>query len=105
MNSVPLFPVGNVRDFVALQRATPPDPATGKPDPAALDAFMAAHPEPRAFGAPLRTRPIPSTFANAAHNSLTASPVIASHGPPPAARSSLPPAAAVAQLHRSRVAP
>jgi catalase len=33
MNSVPLFPVGNVRDFVALQRATTPDPATGKPDP------------------------------------------------------------------------
>src|SRR3546814_1523025 len=64
MNSVPLFPVGNVRDFVALQRATTPDPATGKPDPAVVDAFMAAHPETRAFGAMLSTRPLSSSFPN-----------------------------------------
>src|SRR3546814_13859607 len=72
MNSVPLFPVGNVRDFVALQRATPPDPATGKPDPAAVDAFMAAHPETRPFGALMRPPPIPASLPHGHFHPLKA---------------------------------
>lgn len=100
MNSVPLFPVGNVRDFVALQRATTPDPATGKPDPAAVDAFMAAHPETRAFGALLRTRPIPSSFANGSYHSINAFRFIDATGASRAVRWSLQPEAAFSALDR-----
>lgn len=102
MNSVPLFPVGNVRDFVALQRATTPDPATGKPDPAAVDAFMAAHPETRAFGALMRTRPIPSSFANGSYHSINAFRFIDADGASRAVRWSLQPEAAFSELDRSR---
>src|SRR3546814_17006111 len=105
MNSVPLFPVGNVRDFVALQRATTPDPATGKPDPAAVDAFMAAHPETRAFGALMRTRPIPSSFANGSYHSINAFRFIDAEGASPAVRWSLQTAAAFSVLDRRRFAP
>jgi catalase len=102
MNSVPLFPVGNVRDFVALQRATTPDPATGKPDPAAVDAFMAAHPETRAFGALMRTRPIPSSFANGSYHSINAFRFIDADGAARAVRWSLQPEAEFSELDRSR---
>src|SRR3546814_5161960 len=104
MNSVPLFPVGNVRDFVALQRATTPDPATGKPDPAAVDAFMAAHPETRAFGALMRTRPIPSSFANGSYHSINAFRFIDADGASRAVRWSLQPEAGFSELDRSRFA-
>src|SRR3546814_18058895 len=103
MNSVPLFPVGNVRDFVALQRATTPDPATGKPDPAAVDAFMAAHPETRAFGALMRTRPIPSSFANGSYHTINAFRFIDQKRASRAILWSLQPQAACSDLHPSRV--
>ncbi|MFC3714673.1 catalase family peroxidase [Luteimonas soli] len=102
MNSVPLFPVGNVRDFVALQRVTTPDPATGKPDPAKVAAFMAAHPETRAFNALMATRPIPSSFANGSYHSINAFRFIAADGTARAVRWSLVPEAAFAPLDRSR---
>src|SRR3546814_12923415 len=37
MGHTPIFPVATPEAFVALQRAARPDPATGKPDPAAID--------------------------------------------------------------------
>ncbi len=102
MNSVPLFPVGNVRDFVALQRATTPDPATGKPDPDQVAAFMAAHPETRAFNALMASRPIPSSFTNAGYHSINAFRFIDTDGTARAVRWSLLPEAAFAQLDRDR---
>ncbi|MGN7726347.1 catalase family peroxidase [Luteimonas sp. 22616] len=102
MNSVPLFPVGNVRDFVALQRATTPDPATGKPDPAKVAAFMAAHPETRAFNALIASRPIPSSFANGGYHSINAFRFIDADGTVRAVRWSMLPEAAFSALDRGR---
>src|SRR3546814_15804585 len=96
--------LGNVRDFVALQRATTPDPATGKPDPAAVDAFMAAHPETRAFGALMRTRPIPSSFANGSYHSINAFRFIDADGASRPVPWSLQPEAAFSELDRRRFA-
>ncbi len=102
MNSVPLFPVGNVRDFVALQRATTPDPATGKPDPGKVAAFMAAHPETRAFNALMASRPIASSFANAGYHSINAFRFIADNGDVRVVRWSMVPEAAFTALDRGR---
>jgi catalase len=102
MNSMPLFPVGNVRDFVALQRAITPDPATGKPDPDKVAAFLAAHPETRAFNALMASRPIPSSFTNAGYHSINAFRFIDAGGTVRAVRWSLLPEAAFTPLDRSR---
>jgi catalase len=45
MDHTPIFPVATPRAFLALQRATAPDPKTGKPDPARVADFMAHHPD------------------------------------------------------------
>jgi catalase len=44
MNSMPVFPVATPQAFFAQLQAQQPDPATGKPDPAKVAAFFAAHP-------------------------------------------------------------
>ncbi|WNL44724.1 catalase family peroxidase [Dyella sp. BiH032] len=51
MNSMPVFPVATPRAFYEQLQAQQPDPKTGKPDPARLAAFFAAHPETGAFRA------------------------------------------------------
>ncbi|HZW18811.1 MAG TPA: catalase family peroxidase [Luteimonas sp.] len=102
MNSVPLFPVGNARDFVALQRATTPDPATGKPDPDKVAAFMAAHPETRAFNALMASRPIPSSFANGSYHSINAFRFIDAEGATRTLRWSLVPEAQFSAIDRDR---
>ena len=102
MNHVPLFPVGTVRDFVALQQATTPVPDTGKPDPARVAAFMAAHPETRAFGALMKSTPTPSSFVNGSYYSINAFRFIDAGGRSRAVRWSLAPEAAFAALDRSR---
>jgi catalase len=102
MTSVPLFPVGNVRDFVALQRATTPDPVTGKPDPDKVAAFMAAHPETRAFNALMASRPIPSSFANGSYHSINAFRFIDAGGAMRTVRWSLVPDATFSTLDRDR---
>lgn len=61
MNSMPVFPVATPQAFFEQMAANRKDPATGKPDPAKLAAFFAAHPETAAFRAWARTaRPSPS---------------------------------------------
>src|SRR3546814_2556558 len=57
-----------------------PEPTTGKPDPAKVAAFMAAHPETRAFNAFMASRPIPSSFANGSYHSINAFRFIAADG-------------------------
>lgn len=102
MNHVPLFPVGTVRDFVALQQATAPVPDTGKPDPARVAAFMAAHPETRAFGALMKSTPTPSSFANGSYYSINAFRFVDAGGRSRVVRWSLAPEAAFTALDRSR---
>jgi catalase len=43
--SMPVFFVRTPDDFLSFMAARVPDPATGQPDPAAIGAFLADHPE------------------------------------------------------------
>jgi catalase len=45
MNNIPVFPVNSAEGFYDLMLASAPSPATGKPDPAKMSAFMVRHPE------------------------------------------------------------
>ncbi|GEM_PF-63925 len=49
MNTPPVLAVGTPEEFHQQLRAMAPDPATGKPDPARIAAFLDAHPESAAF--------------------------------------------------------
>lgn len=72
LDHTPIFPVADVASFVALQRATRPDPATGKPDPAVMKPFLAAHPEVQAFQDYMAQAVLPDSFANATYYSINA---------------------------------
>lgn len=72
MDHTPIFPVADVASFVALQRATKPDPKTGKPDPAVMKPFLAAHPEVKAFQDYIAKAVLPNSFANATYYSINA---------------------------------
>lgn len=72
MDHTPIFPVADVASFIALQRATKPDPKTGKPDPAVMNAFLAAHPEVKAFKTYMANAVLPDSFANATYYSINA---------------------------------
>jgi len=72
MNDIPVFPVRDVRGFYEQLAASRPDPATGKPDPARMRAFLAAHPETARAMALIKAQPAPSGFADATYNSLDA---------------------------------
>ncbi len=72
MNDIPVFPLKNPRAFYDQLVASRPDPATGKPNPAALKAFLAAHPETvKAMGI-IKEHPFSSGFADAGYNALNA---------------------------------
>ncbi len=72
MDHTPIFPVATPEAFVALQRATRPDPATGKPDPAAMKVYLADHPETRAYQDYIAAAPLPDSFANGTYYSINA---------------------------------
>ena len=72
MNNIPVFPVNSARGFYEQLLAFSPDPATGKPDPAKIKAFLAAHPETARALALIKKRQITSGFANSTFNGLNA---------------------------------
>lgn len=72
MDHAEIFPVSDVAAFVGLQRAFRPDPATGKPDPEAMKAFAASHPEVRAFQQYMKTHPLPDAFTDGPYYSINA---------------------------------
>lgn len=72
MNDIPGFPVSTPQAFQAQTLASRPDPATGKPDPAAMQAFQAAHPEALAFAQRLKASPRSSGFGNDSYNGINA---------------------------------
>lgn len=72
IDHTPIFVVGTPADFVALQAASKADPKTGKPDPAVIGPFVAAHRETAAFLDYLKTAPLPSSFANSPYYSINA---------------------------------
>lgn len=72
MDHTPIFPVADPASFVALQLAGAPDPRTGKPDPDRMKAYLADHPETRAFQDYLKNAVLPDSFADATYYSINA---------------------------------
>jgi catalase len=72
LDQTPIFAVSNPADFIALQVATKPDPATKMPDPAKVKPFLATHPETQAFLDYVGKTPMPSSFANGTYHSINA---------------------------------
>jgi catalase len=65
MISAPVFFVRDPADFIPFLEVRRPDPATGKPDQARIDAFSKAHPETTVQAVYLRTAPVPASYAHA----------------------------------------
>lgn len=72
MNAMPVFPVSTPEAFYEQQVASQPDPATGKPDPARMKAFFAAHPETSAFLAWIKTARPSASYATETYDSVNA---------------------------------
>jgi catalase len=72
LDQTPIFIVSTPQDFLDLQLASQVDPATGKPDPAKVPAFIGTHPETRAFLDFIKAWPVPSSFANGTYYSIHA---------------------------------
>jgi catalase len=70
MNNIPVFAVNSARAFYEQLLASSPDPATGKPDPVRMKAFLAAHPETVRAMQLIKQRQVTSGFANSTFNSL-----------------------------------
>jgi catalase len=69
---IPVFPVQNAEQFIAQMELSAPDPKTGKPDPAAMQAFVASHPATARALPLIQSRAISSGFADATYNGLNA---------------------------------
>ena len=93
MNSMPVFPVGTPEAFVDLQKASAPDPKTGKPDPAKPAAFFAAHPEAQPFLAWVKTARPSASYVTETFNSVNAFVLVDAQGKRQAVRWSLVPEA------------
>jgi catalase len=72
MNNIPVMPVNTAQGFYDQLLESALDPATGKPDPAAMNAFLAKHPESASAMRLIRSHPVSSGFANSTYNSLNA---------------------------------
>ncbi|WP_084506332.1 catalase family peroxidase [Geminicoccus roseus] len=72
MNSIPVFTVRNAREFAGLVIAGRPHPATGKPDPAVMQAFLKAHPATAKALATIKSAPKAASLETATYNSLNA---------------------------------
>jgi catalase len=72
MNNIPVFVVNSAQGFYDQLRASALDPATGKPDPAKMSAFLAKHPESAKAIQLIRSHPFSSGFENSTFNSLNA---------------------------------
>lgn len=72
MNSFPFFAVATPAGFHAQLVASRPDPATGKPDPARMAAFLAEYPEAKRFQAWAKSAAWSSSWANTAYNGVNA---------------------------------
>lgn len=80
MNNFPFFAVATPEGFQAQTLASRPDHATGKPDPARLEAFRERFPEARRFDAWAKSAPWPDSWAGTAYNSVNAFRFIAGDG-------------------------
>lgn len=67
MLNTPVFGAAHPKTFLDQIVALKPDPATGKPDPAKLEAFKASHPDSRAQAQFLAEHNPPPNFANSSY--------------------------------------
>lgn len=72
MNDSPVFAVATPQAFYAMTQAQDINPATGKPDPAAMKHFAATHPDFAPFAAWAKTAPWTASWADQTYNSLNA---------------------------------
>jgi catalase len=72
MINLPVFVASTPEAFYEQLAATRPDPATGKPDPAKMKAFLDAHPETVRALAVVHAQPVSSGFDNTTYNGLNA---------------------------------
>lgn len=98
MNSFPFFVVATAQGFHAQTLASRPDPATGKPDPARMAAFVAQYPEARKFLAWAKSAPWSNSWGNTRYNGVNAFRFIAADGHEQAVRWSMRPHLAFAPL-------
>jgi catalase len=70
MLNLPVFPDNSPQGFFDRLLASKTVPATGKPDPAAMSAFLAAHPETAAAMALIKQHPPTPGFADSTFSSL-----------------------------------
>ena len=72
MVSLPVFPVSTPQAFYELLQATAPDPVTGKPDGAKMQALFTKYPETAKALGVIQGHPIASGFENTTFNGLNA---------------------------------
>jgi catalase len=72
MINLPVFPFSTPQAFYDQMIASKPDAATGKPDPAKMDAFLAHHPETAKALKIIKGEPIASGFGNTTFYGLNA---------------------------------
>lgn len=80
MINIPVFVAKDPQAFYEQLLASHPDPATGKPDPAKMAAYIAAHPEFAAAVKVIGGSPFSSGFANSGFNALNAFRFVSSAG-------------------------
>lgn len=103
MDHTPIFPVATPQAFVELQRASRPDPATGKPDPAVMKDYLSRHPETKAYQDYIAAAPLPDSFANGTYYSINAFRFIDSAGEARAVRWSFEPETPLTVLDKQRL--
>lgn len=72
MLNVPVFIVNKPQSLLELLQANAPDPSTGKPDPAKLNAFFAAHPETKGMLGWLDSHNPTASYGETGFNSIHA---------------------------------
>jgi catalase len=80
MVNLPVFPFRTPEAFYENLLASKPDPRTGKPDPAAMKAFLDRHPETARVMNVIKSQPIASGFENTTFYGLNAFDFIDSSG-------------------------
>ncbi len=70
MNAVAVAPFATPQTFYDQAVASQPDPNTGKPNPATLQAFFASHPDTQPFREWVKTFTPSSSWANGTYNGL-----------------------------------
>lgn len=98
MNTPPVLAVKTPEEFLQQLQALTPDPSTGKPDPARIGAFFAAHPESAEFRAWQAANTPSSSFATTRYHSINAFVLVAADGTRQAVRWAMVPEAVAEPL-------